>query len=48
MKVPFVSFVPLEKELNIELKDNVKFIINHYSEIDKSELKINIIEMIQL
>ena len=32
------------KELNIELKDNVKFIINHYSEIDKSELKINIIE----
>ena len=31
-------------ELNIELKDNVKFIINHYSEIDKSELKINIIE----
>lgn len=32
------------KELNIELKDNVKFIINHYSEIYKSELKINIIE----
>ena len=32
------------KELNIELKDNVKFIINHYSEIDKSELKINITE----
>ena len=31
-------------ELNIELKDNIKFIINHYSEIDKSELKINIIE----
>ena len=31
-------------ELNIELKDNVKFIINHYSEIDKSELKINITE----
>lgn len=31
-------------ELNIELKDNVKFIINHYSEIDKSELKIDIIE----
>ena len=32
------------KELNIKLKDNVKFIINHYSEIYKSELKINIIE----
>ena len=32
------------KELNIELKDNVKFIINHYSEIYKSELIINIIE----
>ena len=31
-------------ELNIELKDNVKFIINHYSEIDNNKIKINIIE----
>ena len=31
-------------ELNIELKDNVKFIINQYSEIEKKEIKINILQ----
>ena len=30
------------KELNIELKDNIKFIINHKSNIEKNDLKINI------
>ena len=32
------------KELNIELLDNVLFILNDYSEIDDSILKINIIQ----
>lgn len=32
------------KELNIELLDNVSFILNDYSEIDDSILKINIIQ----
>ena len=31
------------KELNIELKENAKFIINQYSEIEKEDLKINIV-----
>ena len=30
--------------LSITLENNIKFIINHYSEIDNNELKINIIE----
>ena len=32
------------KEINIELKDNIKFIINHYDEIDKKNLLINVIQ----
>lgn len=32
------------KELNIELKDNVELIINHYDEIEKKSLLINIIQ----
>lgn len=30
------------RTINIELMDNIKFIINHYSEIDKNNLIINI------
>ena len=32
------------KELNIELENNVKFILNHYNEIEEQDLKINIIQ----
>ena len=31
-------------ELNITLEDNIKLIINHYDEINKKDLKINILE----
>lgn len=32
------------KELNVLVEDNVKFIINHYSEVLENDLKINIIQ----
>ena len=32
------------KELNINIDDNVEFVINHYNEVINGELKINIIQ----